>query len=290
MHSAPVQAFPGPLSPEDMVRELEQLPATPAVLPRLLGLLKSDSASLGEVIDLIRVEPSITARMIQMGSSAYYKHHGDRCENVEEAVNRVGFNQVYKFVSYAATAHLLMHPLDSYGLTAEDNWRLSVSCALAADQLADHVGVDRSIAYTAGLFHGVGMVAIDTWRHRQRVNFHFDSTGLPDETTDSERQALGFTHASVGAALLKHWDFPAGIVEPVCWQYQPHESREEPLLTCLLYVAKWLRDAAHIPDELPLPPAPDDWILETLQIAPQGLETRLYQVRDAFHDTGKLLQ
>jgi putative nucleotidyltransferase with HDIG domain len=269
---------------------MEQLPATPALLPRLLKLLKSDSASLGEVIELIKVEPSITAHMLQMGGSPYYRGKGARCENVEEAVNRVGFNEVYKFVSYAATAQLLMRPLESYGLTTVDTWRHSVSCALAAEHLADHTGVDRSIAYTAGLFHGVGMVAIDSWRHRQKMSFQFESTGLPEETTGSEKRALGFTHATVGAALLKHWEFPESIVEPVAWQYEPHESRTEPLLTCLLHVAKWLRDAAHIPEELPLPPNPDDWILETLGIASQSLETRLYQVREAFSEASKLLE
>jgi HD-like signal output (HDOD) protein len=285
-----LQPIAGLFDPNEVVRDLEQLPATPALLPRLLRLLESDSASLDEVIELIRVDLSITARILQMGSSAYYRTSGGPCENVAQAVNRVGFNQVYKLVSYAATAQLLMRPLGAYGIGTHDTWRLAVSCALAAEQLADHIGVNRSLAYTAGLLHGCGMIAIDTWRQQQRVELHFTSVGLPAETTASERAALGFTNADVGAALLRHWEFPPSIVEPVCWQYEPDLCREEPLMACLLHVAKWLRDASHLSDDLPLPPAPDRWILETLRIAPESLETRLYQVRAAFLEASKLLE
>ena len=115
-----LQPIIGSFDPAEIVRGLEQLPATPAILPRLLRLLDSDSASLDEVIDLIRVDLSITARILQMGSSAYYHSAAGPCENVSEAVNRVGFNQVYKLVSYAATAQLLMRPLAAYNIATND--------------------------------------------------------------------------------------------------------------------------------------------------------------------------
>ena len=290
MDSTPAFHIPRLSGPEEMVRNLDQLPSTPAILPRLLVLLKSDSASLDEVIDLIRVDPAITARTLQLGSSAYYNPQGHVCESVDEAVHRVGLNQVYKLVSYAATAQLLLRPLAAYQRSPEDTWRRSVSCALAADQLARNTDIDRSIAYTVGLLHGIGMVAIDHWRQRQRLALTFSSAGIPDETIESEKRLLGFDNAAVGAALLKQWDFPANIVDPVACQYDPRACPKDLFLACLLHVAKWLRDAAHIPEALPLPPYPDEWILQTVEVAPESLETRLYQVREAYAEAGKLLQ
>jgi HD-like signal output (HDOD) protein len=273
-----------------MVQTLEHLPATAAVLPHLLRLLRSDTASLNEIIELIRVDPAITARTLQMGSSSYYNLHGTPCESVAEAVHRVGFNEVYKLVAYAATAQLLMRPLAPYHLSPEENWQRAVSCALAAEQLADHAGVNRNLAYTAGLLHAAGMIAIDAWMQREAVDLHFDSDELPAETTASEVRLLACTNAEIGAALLRLWEFPAAIVEPVRWQYDPSRSRDEPLLACLLHVAKWLRDAAHVPEDEPLPAEPASWILETLRLTSADLEIRLYQVRDAFHSAARLLE
>ncbi len=55
-------------------------------------------------------------------------------------------------------------------------------------------------------------------------------------------------------------------------------------------MAKWLRDAAHIPEDQPLPTEPAKWILETLNLTSGDLEIRLYQVRDAFHAAARLLE
>jgi HD-like signal output (HDOD) protein len=279
-----------PLDPDALVRVLEHLPATAAVLPHLLRLLRSDRASLQEVIELIRVDSAITARCLQMANSSYYNARGAACESVGEAVHRVGFNEVYKLVSYAATAQLLMRPLAPYHLQPAETWQRSVSCALAAEQLADHAGVNRNLAYTAGLLHGVGMIAIDAWMQRESIDLHFDTDELPNETVASESRMLGLTNAEVGAALLRMWEFPSAIVDPVRWQYDPAKSREAPLLACLIHVAKWLRDAAHIPEDQPLPTEPAKWILETLNLTSGDLEIRLYQVRDAFQAAARLLE
>ena len=135
------------------------------------------------------------------------------------------------------------------------------------------------------------MIAIDTWRQQQRVELHFTVGGIA-RRNDGKRKTRARLHQCRRrrGALLKLWEFPSSIVDPVCWQYEPGQSREEPLLSCLLHVAKWLRDASHLPDDVPLPPAPEAWILETLRIAPESLETRLYRVRDAFLEASKLLE
>jgi HD-like signal output (HDOD) protein len=280
----------GSLAPDDLVRELKQLPSSPNVLPRLAKMLKGDSASIGEVIELIRVDSAITARTLQIGSSAYYSPHGTPCENVEEAVGRVGFDEIYKLVSYAATAQLLMRQLDAYNLKPDDTWRLSVTCALAAEDLAHHAGVDPSLAYTVGLLHGIGLIAIDAWGQARPASLRFDSDGLPNEMADGETRVFGFTNAAVAAALLRLWEFPTSIIDPICCQYEPREAKDEPLMACLLHVAKWLRDASHLADDLPLPREPEAWIMDTMDLTSRDLELRLYTVRSAFLKVSNLLK
>ena len=286
----PTPIIADPAGPDDFVRALEALPAVPIVLTRLMRLLESECSTTSDVIDLIMIDSGIAARVLRIGSSAYYATPEGRCETVEEAVKRIGFIQVQKVVSFVAASDLLLRPLVAYGLTPEDAFRRSVTCALAADHLADHVGVNRGIAYTAGLLHGLGLIAVDLWTRSFRPELRFESDGLPNETSEAERRALGFSNAAVGGALLKLWDFPVSLVEPVACQYDPRAAKEEPLLACLLHVAKWLRDAAHLPDEAPLPPLPAPAILDTLRLIPSALEIGLYQVRAAYHETARVLQ
>src|SRR6185312_9976876 len=137
----------------------------------------------------------------------------------------------------------------------------------AAEQLAGHAGIDRSLAYTVGLLHGVGLISLDAWRQSTPPVRRFPTLGLPSETVAAEEREFGFNNATVAAALLRLWEFPPSIVDPICWQYEPQAAKDEPLMACLLHTAKWLRDAAHVPDEQPLPPEPEEWIMNTLHLS-----------------------
>ncbi len=256
------------LTPEIIVREVKHLPSAPKVLPRLKELLSDPNSSMSEIVALIRLDPGIAARVLQMGNSAFF-NTGTRCVAVEESVNRVGFDRVYQLVSYAVASEVLERPLASYGLDAESLWRLSVAGALAAETLAARSGQDPDAAYTAGLLHCVGMVAIDEWLRRSARPVVLTRDPFPREATAAERAALGFTQAEVGGLLLLHWGFPSEIAEPVRWQYAPGATVAHRRTAALLHSARWLRDTAC---NLPPTQLPDPTVLKPLGLESSDLE------------------
>ena len=267
----------GPLSPEDIVRELRHLPSAPKVLPRLKQLLADTNSAMHEIVALIRLDPGIAARVLQVANSAYFSK-GVRCFTVDEAVNRVGYEQVYELVSYAVASQVLVRPLNTYGIEADELWRMSVACALSAEVLAERTGQDRNVAYTIGLLHCVGMVAIDEWAMRGARPLVFKTTGFPREAVESERAALGFTQAETGCALLKHWGFPHSISEPVRWQYTPRASASQARMATLLFAAKWLRSAVCTPAGQARPTPPDGTQLSHLGLTASALQTMANEI------------
>lgn len=254
-----------PLSPEDIVREVRHLPSAPKVLPRLKQLLRDGNSAMHEIVALVRLDPGIAARVLQTANSAYFSK-GVRCTTVDEAVNRVGYDQIYELVSYAVASQVLVRPLDIYGIEADELWKMSVACALAAETLAERTNQDCNIAYTIGLLHCVGMVALDEWALRGGQKLSFKTVGFPREAVESERAALGFTQAETGAALLSHWEFPPAMSDPVRWQYTPRASATHARMASLLYAAKWIRSAVCAPTIASRPPLP-----EAVQLLPLGL-------------------
>jgi HD-like signal output (HDOD) protein len=265
-------------TPDDIVREVKNLPSAPKVLPRLKQLLADGNSSMQEVVALIRVDPGIAARVLQVGNSAYFSS-GVRCFKVEEAVNRVGYDQIYELVSYAVASQVLVRPLATYGIEADDLWKLSVSCALAAETLAIRTGQERDVAYTAGLLHCLGMVAVDEWALHTERPFRLKSEGYPVEASAHERAVFGFTQGEVGCALLKQWNFPSSMAEPLRWQYSPLRSVAYTKMACLLHAAKWLRSAVCAGSN-PRPALPAAAILQPLQIAPEALPALLPEVEN----------
>lgn len=233
---APTEAPAPPVTAEDLVRQLKQLPSAPKMLPQLKRLLCDFNTDIREIVDLVRLDASITASVLRVANSAYFAN-SDKHVTVESAVSRLGYEQIYELVSYAVASQVLVRPLEVYGIESDYLWSRSVAVAMAAEALALDAGMDRNIAYTAGLLQSMGMVAIDEWalRHNRELR-------LPVEDPVGEAAVLGFDHSQAGAALLTTWGFPTEIVEPVRWQYHPESAGEHAPMASLLVLSKWVRD------------------------------------------------
>ena len=240
MSLAPPILVSGGFTPEQIVLDVKHLPSAPKVLPRLKRLLQDGNSSMQEIGLLIRLDAAIAARVMKMSNSAFY-NQGLRCETVEEAVNRVGFNQIYQLVSYAVASQVLVRPLEVYGLETDQIWRQSVACALAAQYIAMITGDDGSVAYTVGLLHRVGMVAVNEWALRKRPQLRLAGDDFPGEFIRSEHAVFGGNQADVGAELLRHWDFPSDTTSAVQFQYAPGGAPGESRMANLLCAARWVR-------------------------------------------------
>lgn len=273
-------------APDEVVRTLEHIPSAPRVLPRLKQLLSDGNSAMHEVVTMVRLDPGIAARVLQIGNSAYYSQ-GLRCYTVDEAVHRVGYNQIYELVATAVASQVLVRPLAAYGMEADELWQRSVACALAAEALAERLEVDRDIAYTIGLLHGVGQVAIDEWIYHHHPGLSFSPGPLPFETCLSERQVLGFHHGEAGAALLRLWEFPPVMSEPVRWQFLPRGTAAHYKFAALLHVAKWLRTAAR--DAAAPLNLPDNVLLRSLNLGLPDLHRLAVEVRARLANVSRLL-
>jgi len=275
------------LTLDEVVRELEHLPAAPRVLPRLKHLLSDGNTAMHDVVEMVRLDPGIAARVLQFGNSAYFSH-GLRCYTVEEAVNRVGYDQIYELVATAVASQVLVRPLDTYGMEADDLWENSIACALASEALAARLGADRNIAYTIGLLHSIGMVAIDDWAMRHQPGLRLASKGLPLETCEAERTVLGFHQAEVGATLLRLWAFPQVMSEPVRWQYLPNGTAAHFQLASVLHTAKWLRTTVLHPGVTQ--PRPHATLLGKLNLTNSQLDHLVSEVAARFKAINVQLQ
>ncbi|MFA5265584.1 MAG: HDOD domain-containing protein, partial [Opitutaceae bacterium] len=87
------------LTREKLFEIARTLPAAPRVLASLGDLLQDANVGLDEVANLIKRDAALAARIIRMSNSIVYGGKGGlRIGAIEEAVNRVGFSEVYRLV------------------------------------------------------------------------------------------------------------------------------------------------------------------------------------------------
>lgn len=253
------------LTPARVLGTLRQLSPAPMILPRLQRLLTNPNSGLFEIVELVRLDAALTARVIQVSNSAWFGR-GAACQTIEEAVNRVGFHQVHRLVATAAVSTVMEKPLAVYGLDDKTVWRSSVACAFAAEMLAARVGEDVAEAYTIGLLHTVGRVAVDNYLRWKMTPVELTDAGFPNDYSAAEQAQLGFSQADVGSAMLKNWEFGPLAVEALRSQYAPLEALlPYDRMAAILYGARLLQTVVcQVRDGPPI--RADIGVLETLRM------------------------
>lgn len=238
------------------VANIERLSGSPVLLARALQILRDPNSDTAALIDLIATDPALTAGVIQLANSALY---GARrtISTLPEAIHLLGYAEVYRSVGLHLSQAVLAMPLACYDLAAEDFWRNSVLAALCLQALAERGGFDPSEAYTVGLLHGIGRLAIDQGLRVTGLDHQFRADPLPWEEREPKYTRLTF--AEVGGMLLEGWRFPQHLVEAVRCQLESYRAIDPPLVTALQLTRCTLRQAP------PSIPCPDGHLAPTLQ-------------------------
>jgi HD-like signal output (HDOD) protein len=246
-------------TPERLVAAMGQLPPVARVLARLQQLLSDTNSSLSDVSGLIKLDPAMTTRVIQISNSVWFSR-GDNCRTIDEAVNRIGFKEIYHLVSITAASALVNQPLPAYGRDEHTTWRESMSCAFAAELVAQLLGEDTAIAYMSGLLHSIGRIAIN--RALMRTGYRggpLADEGFPGDFSVAELAMFGFTQAAPAALMLEQWNFSPEIVEPIRRQYDPLDAPEpHDRMSAVLYTARFLRTSFCVGEPAADLPGVDD--------------------------------
>ena len=96
------------VSGESMLKErffqalerIQDIPTFPEVVGRLNGVLANPYYTMKQVADAIMEDPAVTARLLKLVNSAYYRrmNSGREIISVSFAVNRVGLDEIRRIV------------------------------------------------------------------------------------------------------------------------------------------------------------------------------------------------
>ncbi len=243
------------------LRDFQTIPPAFSVLTKLCRVLRDDFASVGDVSGLIKVDPGLSSSVVRMSNTAFF---AGRCPvtTVDEAIDRLGFTEVFKLVSLAATQVWENHNLTTYSdTTCEAFWEQSLATAIMMEYLAHDVGENPAVCYLLGLVHAVGRFPIAGLLGKVKPAKRAPIKEELAEQIQWERaEAGGIDHVRAGGDLLELWAFPAEIVGPVRHQILPllapvaFTRRACMLHLCRLCVPSVLDASAHPFEKAVLPP------------------------------------
>ena len=182
-----------------------RMPPFPQVALKVLQLASNENVQLRQLGELISSDPAFASEVLTVVNSLLYAPRYP-IRSILQAIEVLGASHLQGLcLTVGVRAYVgksLGHP------TMRTLWRHNMACALIAQQIASAGTTDRDIAYTAGVLHGIGMLALAVIRPREYIDLLGTFIGTSVGILDRERLVFGIDHCELGQKLVSDWNLP----------------------------------------------------------------------------------
>jgi len=232
----------------DVVGRTTQLPCLSSTYADLMKVLGTEGTTVKEVAEVVSRDLVLTARVMQLVNSAFFGMPRSM-DNVADAISHLGIDVLRGLAAAVQAFDDFEDVVGQASLINLFNHSLSVGSIAREIAIAEAMTVrDQEDALLAGMLHDIGkLVLAQAYPASQEAILSQDEEWWPPEK--GEQQAVGLSHAEVGAYLLGLWGFQNHIVEAVAFHDRP-SACPIPIfsITTLLHVANAI--ACHRLDQI----------------------------------------
>lgn len=211
---------------------LTHLPSMPVLLMEAVQQINS-KPNMAILADKIGQDPAMAVRILRVINSPFYGMPRE-IGSLREAIVFLGLNRIRAMLMSLCFAKMLSawhKDFDYHKLRHH-----SVAVAECSRQLAIRSGINPDLAFTAGLLHDIGDLAIAMLF----PNEFGQLAKMPEIGIEAEQRILGFDHTAIGSKAVQYWNLPQAIQDAI----EQHEKHPEPAtaksLGLLVYTANAL--------------------------------------------------
>ena len=215
---------------EEILNLVRDVPPFPKVAQRVIELVENPAITARQLAEVIQYDQAITANVLKICNASYFGLPR-KVSSLDEALVLLGHDALKDMMIASSSAQFYQGDVGAgYMLDQGDLWKHSVATAIMAKLLVVHIkDVDDGVAFTAGLLHDIGKRFLSTFVAEGFKNImgRVVRENIPFE--QAEKEALGATHAEIGALILKKWEFPSEMVMAVKQHHNPDALQQDPL-------------------------------------------------------------
>ena len=218
------------------------LPAFPAVVNEILCSIDDPEANLNVLVNFIRHDPVIAARVISFANRAAQRTNNIAVvRDIYTATSLIGMSHVREIALVSSLGVFTM------GILPSGFWQHSVAVSVAAQELAQHITapIVSDFALIAGLLHDIGQLWLYRFYPAEFVQARALSLEKNIGIDVAEREIFAIDHAEIGAWLGEYWGLPSGIINAIRFHHQPDAALSD-LLVPVVSMAEVLSNALDL--------------------------------------------
>ncbi len=268
-----------------LFKNVKQLPVLPILLLELMESFSDEDARVEDIAKKIGMDQSISAKVIRMANSAAYRR-GKEVESIEQAVIRLGFNQVRSIVVAATLSNVFP---DTPSFDKNKFWQDTFTTASIAKALAKHTNVNQETAFTCAMMHNIGELLLQILKPEE-CSLIAMAIEAGEPRLSAQRETFGFDYSQVGAELAKHWDFSIVFCDAIEQQLDPlsYETPSKAAIIIRLSVFASFAWGAGLPAEMIVARFPAT-LTDYLNLNKNGLVDEFESMIEAGKELGRLM-
>jgi putative nucleotidyltransferase with HDIG domain len=183
-------------------------------------VISGTDSSLRQLCELIRTDPVFSGEILRIANSPLIAI-STRITSVLQASMLLGFRRLKNVV---ITVGLRAYLNDSSTPLLQACWRHSLACAMIAEKIARAHSTDKDFAYTSGVMHDIGRVALATLFPKVYAVVIGREFERPEDVLQFERELCGIDHCAAGRSLVTAWGLPGEFAEIMNHHHDPVSS------------------------------------------------------------------
>jgi len=204
------RAKAGDAKPANMPWAYLRLPPFPQVAVRVLQLVTNENVQLHELCDLVGSDAVFASEVLTVANSALYAPRYP-ATSILQAIAVLGADTLQGMCVTVGVRAYLGKSMSMPAMRVL--WRHSMACGLIAQKLASGGLVDEYTAYTAGILHDIGRIALTVIQPKDYAALLESHHGPAESILECERGLFGWDHCETGQRLVSGWKLPAEFEE-----------------------------------------------------------------------------
>lgn len=219
-----------------IVKSVQDLPPMPQTIFRAQEIIRNPHSSFADLAKVLEMDQALAAKVLKMANSPFYGLMG-KVSSLQHASVVLGQKTLEELITMAGASDLLGGSLEGYELDSGDLWLHSMGVAFGSKIIAakKYPALEND-AFTAGIIHDVGKLALDPYVLERKQAFKSITEDGRENFTDAERRILGFDHSEIVFELCKNWNVPDPLRIAVKYHHNPEYS-EGNILAYIVHLA-----------------------------------------------------
>jgi putative nucleotidyltransferase with HDIG domain len=228
------------------VAECPSLPSLGSINKALQGLVLAEQRYSTQISEIVRRDPSLTARILRLVNSVYYGL-STPINSIEEAVFYLGVRQIRQLTMVTPIIEDFQRLTQQCAFPWREFWQHCIGTAILTREVisAVHAPPDES-DYVAGLVHDVGKIVM-AWSFPDHfAEIHRQALPGERDLLEIENEILGIDHAELGALYLERHRLPDIMIKSARYHHRPAEAAGCEAMIASVQIADLLMRSAGV--------------------------------------------